>query len=127
MATVKQLEQQFTELKAFVQARSRTWLIIAGIALVLIIVLLFTIFKNKGREGSLEKVRLLDSTIKYQERIITTLQRTIDHQDSLIMDLMDAYKKNRPTETRIIHHYDKIPNSVRDLDREQLRREVTNF
>jgi type II secretory pathway component PulM len=121
------LSEQKTE--SFVKARSRNWLIAAGIAFVLLIVLFVVIFRKttEADQSYKNKVNTLDSTIKYQAKTIESLERLNVEQDSAIQNLNEAYKKNRPTETRIIHSYEQIPNTVRDLNREQLRREVSGY
>jgi membrane-associated HD superfamily phosphohydrolase len=121
------LSEQKTE--SFVKARSRNWLIAAGIAFVLLIVLVVVIFRKttEADQSYKNKVNTLDSTIKYQAKTIESLERFNVEQDSAIQTLNEAYKKNRPTETRIIHSYEQIPNTVRDLNREQLRREVSGY
>jgi hypothetical protein len=84
--------------------------------------------KNQtGNDTYKNQIQTLDSVIKYQQKNIETLQRFNEGQDSAIQRLDEAYKKNRPTETRIIREYEKIPVTVRDLNREQLRNEVTNY
>lgn len=54
MATLKGLEKEVNELKAKVstlaKSRSKQWWIVAGVGLVLIVVLLITVFKNKPSE-----------------------------------------------------------------------------
>jgi type II secretory pathway component PulM len=131
--TTKDLENYLLfhdqKVQDFVKARSRNWLIAAGIAFVLLIVLFVVIFRKttEADQSYKNKVNTLDSTIKYQAKTIESLERFNVEQDSAIQTLNEAYKKNRPTETRIIHSYEQIPNTVRDLNREQLRREVSGY
>lgn len=112
-----------------VKKHSRNWLIAFGLTFIIFIVLVVVIFKHqKPTNESYEKqVRALDSLLKYQQMHVDDLERRNVEQDSIISHLNAAYKNNRTTETRIIHEYDKIPNTVHDLDREQLRSEVTNY
>lgn len=117
------------KVEGFVKSRSRNWLIAFGIAFIIFIVLVVVVFRktkpvNDSYEGQIQQ---LDSTIKYQQTTINALQSVNASQDSVIYHLDEAYKKNRPVETRIIHEYEKIPVTVRDLNREQLRNEVSNY
>jgi cell shape-determining protein MreC len=131
--TTKELETYLLlheqKVQDFVKSRSRNWLIGAALAFVLFIVLVVVIFKrhNPTNEAYESQINTLDSLVHYQQTTIDALQRVNAGQDSLIQNLDEAYKKNRPVETRIIHEYDKIPNTVHALNREQLRREVTNY
>ena len=127
LETYLMLHEQKVE--GFVRARSRNWLIAFGIAFVLFIVLVVVIFRktkpvNDAYEGQIQQ---LDSTIKYQQATIDALQSVNASQDSVIYHLDEAYKKNRPVETRIITKYEKVPIDVHNMDNEQLRREVSNY
>jgi hypothetical protein len=130
--TIKDLENYllFHEQKVqdFVKSRSRNWLIAAGVAFVLLIVLFIVVFRKTQTNDSYKgQINTLDSVVQYQQTTIDALQRVNASQDSVLYQLDAAYKKNRPTETRIIHSYEQIPNTVRDLNREQLRREVSGY
>jgi hypothetical protein len=130
--TTKDLENYllFHEQKVqdFVKSRSRNWLIAAGVAFVLLIVLFIVVFRKTQTNDSYKgQINTLDSVVQYQQTTIDALQRVNASQDSVLYQLDAAYKKNRPTETRIIHSYEQIPNTVRDLNREQLRREVSGY
>jgi hypothetical protein len=130
--TIKDLENYllFHEQKVqdFVKSRSRNWLIAAGVAFVLLIVLFIVVLRKTQTNDSYKgQINTLDSLVHYQQTTIDALQRVNAPQDSVLYQLDAAYKKNRPTETRIIHSYEQIPNTVRDLNREQLRREVSGY
>jgi uncharacterized coiled-coil protein SlyX len=113
----------------FVKARSRNWLIAAGIAFVLLIVLVVVIFRKttEADQSYKNKVNTLDSTIKYQAKTIESLERFNVEQDSAIQTLNEAYKKNRPTETRIIHQYEKVNTDVHNLSNSQLDSELSKY
>jgi membrane-associated HD superfamily phosphohydrolase len=121
------LSEKKTE--SFVKARSRNWLIAAGIAFVLIIVLVVVIFRKttEADQSYKNKVNTLDSTIKYQAKTIESLERFNVEQDSAIQNLNEAYKKNRPTETRIIHQYEKVNTDVHNLSNSQLDSELSKY
>jgi predicted PurR-regulated permease PerM len=131
--TTKDLENYllFHEQKVqdFVKSRSRNWLIAAVIAFVLLIVLFVVVFRKTTsiNDSYKSKISTLDSLVHYQQTTINALQRVNASQDSVLYQLDEAYKKNRPTETRIIHSYEKIPSDINSLNREQLRREVSNY
>lgn len=130
--TIKQLEaevnEQLAEIRHKLKQKSKYWLIAAGVAMVLIIILLITVFKKGTTNENYEsQIRTLDSVVKYQEEKIETLERYNELIDSNIQTLNEKYKANRPTETRIITKYEKVPVDVRGLDKSGLRNEVTNF
>lgn len=110
------------------KSHSRNWLIALGVAIVIVVILFFTVFKKGKPDNSYEsQIRSMDSTIKYQQKYIDALQKTNDVQDSTIVNLNEKYKANRPIETRIIHSYEKIPIDINSLDREQLRKQVSDY
>lgn len=120
------LTEQRLETK--IKSHSRNWLIAACIAFVLFIVLVVVIFRNKPTNEAYEnQIRTLDSLIHYQQTTIDALQKVNQGQDSMLQNLDEAYKKNRPTETRIIHSYERIPFDINSLNREELRKSVTNY
>jgi hypothetical protein len=127
--TVKDIETYVDLRVQELKSKSRPWLIVAAVAIVIIIILLVNVFRGKGKpnEDYEKQIRTMDSTLKYQQKTIDALQMVNANQDSTIEHLNEAYKNNRPIETRIIHEYEKIPNTVHDLSREQLRREVSNY
>jgi cell division protein FtsB len=121
--TLRQLEadvnEQLAEIRHKLRSKSPKWLIVLCIAIVIGAVLFITVFKPKASDNSRE--------IEGLKREIEGLKRNNQVLDSLIKIKSDEYKANRPTETRIIHQYEKIPTVVRDLNKDQLRREVTDF
>jgi hypothetical protein len=134
--TIKELEIKFNDLKAEVQtkvdqvkSKGKVWLIVAGILAVLVIALLITVFRNKGEVSQeyLDDMKAKDEKIEMLEGKVSALELARSQIDSNIKGLDEKLKNNRPTETRIIHQYEKIPADVRNLDRDKLRNEVTNF
>lgn len=122
--TIKDLKIEVDKLRS----RSRYWLLGAIVALTIFIVLVIVIFRHKPVNEAYEsQIRTLDSLIKYQKSKIETLERYNVLIDSNIQRLDEQYKNNRPIETRIITKYEKVPVDVNSLDREQLRREITNY
>lgn len=112
--TIEDLQIQINKLKS----RGRNWLIALGVAIVLAVVLLITVFKPKQR---------VDPRIDALEDQIEHLKKSNQFIDSLIAEKDTLYIENRKTETKIIERYERIPIDVRALDREQLRREVSNY
>lgn len=131
--TTKELETYLLlheqKIETFVKARSRNWLIAGGVAVLLVALLFFQVFKRqvKEKEEFLKEVAQRDRELKLQKEKVAALEFANSAQDSIISNLNEALKNNRTTETRIITKYEKIPNTVRDLNREQLRGEVTNY
>jgi biopolymer transport protein ExbB/TolQ len=131
--TTKELETYLLlneqKVQDFVKARSRNWLIAAGIAFVLLIVLVVVIFRKttEADQSYKNKVNTLDSTIKYQAKTIESLERFNVGQDSAIQNLNEAYNANRPTETRIIHQYEKVNTDVHNLSNSQLDSELSKY
>ena len=115
MATLEKLEAEFHRFKK----RSTIWQILFGLAVVIAIVLLFTVFRKKESPN--------EELLKSHQQTIEALQRSNALIDSLFKSKDKEYQANRPTETRIITRYEKIPSTVRDLSKEQLRREFTEF
>lgn len=113
------------ELNTKIKSHSRYWLIAAVVGLILFIILFVAVFKPGNSYDS--QIRTLDSVLKYQQKNIESLQKFNALQDSAIRTLDEAYKNNRPIETRIIREYEKLPDIINSLDREQLRREVANY
>jgi LPS O-antigen subunit length determinant protein (WzzB/FepE family) len=113
----------------FVRARSRNWLIAGGAALVLFIVLAVVIFKRQPKQNDayVNQIQTLDSLVHYQQTTINALEKVNEGQDSIISTLNEKLKNNRTTETRIIHSYEQIPNSVHSLSKDSLRRAITGF
>lgn len=103
--------------------------IIMGVLVVLLIILIITVFKSKGdvSQDYKAKMQTLDSVIKYQQKTIESLEKYADQQDTIIANLERDYSANRPKETKIIHQYEKIPDNINSLNREQLRREVSAY
>lgn len=123
MQALNDIQTQIDRMKAL----GRTWLIVGAVAVILAIILLITVFRPKRDSANMMRVQALDSVIKYQQATIDALQRSNQIQDSIIAGLDQKYSENRKTETRIIHQYEKIPSTVRDLNREQLRGEIANY
>jgi hypothetical protein len=130
--TTKDLENYllFHEQKVqdFVKSRSRNWLIAAGVAFVLLIVLFIVVLRKTQTNDSYKgQINTLDSLVHYQQTTIDALQRVNASQDSVLYQLDAAYKKNRPTETRIIHQYEKVNTDVRNLSNSQLDSELSKY
>lgn len=103
--------------------------IVAGLGFVCLVVLLVTMFtKSKPVDDSyLKEVRQLDSTIKYQQKYIEALVEGQAMRDSIIIKELGRISGNKTTIVRLKTEYEKIPTDVRNLDREQLRREWTEY
>jgi Tfp pilus assembly protein PilN len=114
------IELELSDVRDYVRKKNRTWLIVAGVVVVSALALLFTVFKRKDSSKADEKIEVL-------QQQIDNMKRSNLFIDSLLREKDTLYIENRKTETRIITRYEKIPADVRSLDREQLRREVTNY
>lgn len=103
--------------------------IVAGVTVVLLAILLITVFKKRDpvNHDYLNQIHQLDSTIKYQQRYIESLQAGQAERDSIIIRELGRISGNKATQTRIIKEYEKIAPTVNNLSRDELRREVTNF
>jgi Na+-transporting methylmalonyl-CoA/oxaloacetate decarboxylase gamma subunit len=127
--TLKQLEARLNKVEGFVKARSRTWLIVAGVGLVLLVILFIAVFRNKGKvdDSYLNQIRQMDSTIKYQQKYIDAIISDQNRRDSIIFDELEAIGKSKPIQKRITNDLDKIPSDVKSLDRDGFRREFTDY
>lgn len=126
--TVKQLEAEVSKVRQFVKTRTRLWIIVAAVGVILLTVLFITLTRKARTNDAYEnQIRTLDSVVKYQADKIETLSRYAELLDSSLADLERQYQSNRPRETKIITRYEKIPIDVRAMDREQLRREVAGY
>jgi Tfp pilus assembly protein PilN len=114
------IELELSDVRDYVRKKNRTWLIVAGVVVVSALALLFTVFKRKDSSKADKKIEVL-------QQQIDNMKRSNLFIDSLLREKDTLYIENRKTETRIITRYEKIPADVRSLDREQLRREVTNY
>lgn len=104
--------------------------IVMGVSVVLLAALLITSFKRYSKNSDdqyLKEINQLDSTIKYQQRYIESLQAGQAERDSIIIRELGRISGNKATQTRIIKEYEKIAPTVNNLSRDELRREVTNF
>lgn len=122
MPTLKDLQEQIDKLTGKIKTRDTAWLIAAGVAFILIVLLLLTVFKGKGeidQSYKLEIERLQDK--------IEGLERESALRDSIISQHDQKLLENRKTETIIKHHYDKISVDVPKLNNDQLRNEITNY
>jgi hypothetical protein len=103
--------------------------IVAGVALVALIALLITVFKkHEGpNQDYLKEMAAKDTLIKYQQGKIDALIQGQSLRDSVIFPELLKISGNKQTQTRIITQYEKIPSVVNNLDREQLRKQVTEY
>jgi hypothetical protein len=104
--------------------------LVAGVVIILFIALLVISFKRSSKnvnEDYLKDMQSLDSTIKYQQKYIESLQDQQAMRDTIIMRELGRISGNKQTQTRIIHEYEAIPDRVRSLDRSKLRDEITNY
>ena len=104
--------------------------------LIIVAILLVTIFKSKGRtpddyEG---KISALDSVIKYKDLLIQEKNLRLSEKDSSIAIQFEIIRSkdsilqiNSSNEKRHVNSYNQIPGAVRNLGKEQLRREVAGF
>lgn len=105
------------------------WLIAVGTAIILFIVLFFTVFKKQKPTDEAYKIEIqkLDEKLMRAEGKIENLEEVNQQQDSVIRHQNEAYQRNRPIEIRLNKEHDKIPIDVRNLDKLNLRREVATF
>lgn len=96
-------------------------------------ILVFTLFQqNKKQDRSYQdKIRMLDSLAAMKQLIIDSKESEISLRDSIIAGerlnneaLRRAYQNNRPIEQKIIHNEAKIPDIIRALDKDALRRAI---
>ena len=118
MPTLKDLQEQLNNLKS----KFSVWLIVLIAAVALAVILLITVFRPKGKVDESYKLEIE----RLQEKV-ELLEQSNALRDSIIAGHDQRLQENRKTETIIKHHYDKIPSTVTNLDREQLRREVANY
>lgn len=100
------------------KSHSRNWLISFGLAVIIAIVLAVIVFRKNQKQ---------DPYMEQGKNEIELLKRNNSLLDSLLKSKDTVLIENRRTEKRIIREYEKVPADVKSLDREQLRREVTNY
>jgi hypothetical protein len=107
-----------------------TWLkVVAAAVVILLVVLLITVFKKHDAPNSdyLKEMAAKDTLIKYQQGKIDALIQGQSLRDSVIFPELLRISTNKETQTRIITRYEKIPSVVNNLDREELRKQVTEY
>lgn len=122
--TIKELETKFHSELESLKKRSRTWLIVLGVAFILVLVLLFTVFKRKDNNS---KIDALQQDLETEKARVEALESKLPLYDSLLANQQRQLDGNRQTETIIKHHYDKIYVDVPKLNNNQLRDEITNY
>jgi hypothetical protein len=120
--TLQQLEatvnEQLAEVRNTLRKRSITWLVLAGVGLVLLIVLWFTVLKPKPTT---------DPRVPELQREIDGLKQNNLVLDSLVKVKAEELKTNKTTETKLKTKYDKIPDAVNDLSRDELRKQLSKY
>jgi hypothetical protein len=103
--------------------------IVAGVGLITLVILLITVFKKHDapNQDYLKEMAAKDTLIKYQQGKIDALIQGQSLRDSVIFPELLKISGNKETQTRIIHEYEKIPSVVNNLDREELRKQVTEY
>lgn len=103
--------------------------IVAGLAVVCLIAILVTMFtKSKPVDDSyLKDIEVLQQKIETLTELQTTREALQQARDSFIVKEISKLGASKQTQTRIIHEYNQIPDRVNSLDREQLRREITEY
>lgn len=120
--TTKELKTEFESKLENLKKRSRAWLIVLGVAVILAFVLLFTVFRKQPAtdQSYKQEIERLQEKIEFLEQSNALRNSIISQHDKRLLE-------NRKTETIIKHHYEQIPVNVTNLSREQLRSEVTNY
>jgi Tfp pilus assembly protein PilN len=114
------VELELSDVRDYVRKKNRTWLIAAGVGVVLVIVLLFTVFKRKDSTNADARIEVLQEQIDNLKRSNVFLDSMIKEQDTLLII-------NNQKEIKIKERHDKEPTRVPNLTKDQLRSEVTNF
>src|SRR5688572_26659831 len=104
--TIKELETKFHSELENLKKRSRTWLIVLGVAVILVVVLLFTVFKRKDDNP---KIEALEIQLQAEKERVKLLEEKLPLYDSLLANQQRQLDGNKKTELIIKHHYDKIP------------------
>ena len=106
-------------------------LLILGIVVVILII---TVFKPHDESKNESKVQALDSVLKYKDQIIHEKDIQIQQKNDsiafqfVIIKLKDSlYQLNQLNEKRHVNTYNQVPVVVRNLTKDALRREVSNF
>jgi hypothetical protein len=112
------IELELSDVRDYVRKKNRVWFIVAGVAVALLIFLLFTVFHPKG---AVSKQFMKDQqTIEHLKESNVFLDSLIKEQDTLLII-------NNQKEIKIKERHDKEPTRVPNLTKDQLRSEVTNF
>jgi type II secretory pathway component PulM len=122
--TIKELQTHLQTQINRLKSRSRNWLIALGVAIVLVIILLFTVFKRKDDNP---KIEALEIQLQAEKARVQALEEKLPLYDSLLANQQRQLDGNKKTQTQIIHRYETIPTTVRDLTREQLDRELSKY
>lgn len=116
--TIEDIKAEVDKLKR----KSTQSMIAAIVAVILLIVLAFAVFRQQPKTDDSYKVQM-----QHLQDKINLLEQSNALRDSLI-HLHDAkLLENRKTETIIKHHYDKISVDVPKLNNNQLKDEITNY
>jgi Tfp pilus assembly protein PilN len=114
------IELELSDVRDYVRKKNRTWLIVAGVVVVSALALLLTVFKRKDSTNA-------DARIEVLQEQIDNMKRSNLFIDSLLREKDTLYIENRKTETKVITRYEQIPNTVRDLTRDELDRELSKY
>jgi len=112
------------------------WVAVAALAITVIILVKMVLFPSvKGGTVDYEqKVSVLDSVIKYKDLIIAEKQIRLKEKDTLILQAWEIihYKDslieiNQANERKHIKSYNQVPSTVRNFNKDALRRAVREF
>lgn len=112
------------------------WVAVAALAITVIILVKMVLFPSvKGGTVDYEqKVSVLDSVIRYKDLIIAEKQIRLNEKDTLISQAWEIihYKDslieiNQANERKHINSYNQVPGTVRNFNKDALRRAVREF
>jgi hypothetical protein len=112
------------------------WVAVAALAITVIILVKMVLFPSvKGGTVDYEqKVSALDSVIKYKDLLIAEKEIRLNEKDTLIFQAWAIihYKDslieiNQANERKHIKSYNQVPSTVRNFNKDALRRAVREF
>jgi hypothetical protein len=117
--TIEEVRNEFdtklASVRKLMASRTRLWLILLAVAFIILVALGWAIFSKQQ-----DKFSQVDAQVEGLKRNNIFLDSMLREQDTLLIE-------SKVTERKIIERYERIPADVKSLDREQLRREVTNY
>lgn len=103
--------------------------IVAGLAVVCLIAILITVFRKQPpvNQDYKKDIEVLQQKIQTLTELQATREVLQAARDSFIVMKFSQLATSKQQQVKIIHEYNEIPDRVNSLDREQLRKQITEY